>query len=363
MLRIAPLSASTPAGPERAAKETGREGESERGRESDRYTAPVALTILAAKVGTVAWPETLARLPELLASPEHVVWVDFSDASAEENEILTKTFKFHHLAVEDCVSELNHPKLDDYTDYIYLVVHGIAKADKRGEVRTTELDAFLGRNFVVTYHAAGLGGIDEVQKRMLSVPGVMARGADWLLHALMDRLADTFLDIIEKLDEEIDSLERTLFRGGPTSQRMLAEIFALKKDVLHLKRVVHPARDVYGRIARGDYAAVRKEVAPHFRDVYDHIVRVAEMLESFRDVVGSALETYLSVVAQRTNDIVKVLTIFSVATMLSSLLAGIYGMNLKLPLADHPHGFWILVGAMVTMTGALVALFRWRKWL
>ena len=324
----------------------------------------MALTILAAKAGTVAWPETLARLPELLASPDHVVWVDIADATAEENDILTKVFKFHHLAVEDCVSELNHPKLDDYGDYLYLVVHGIAKADQRGDVRTTELDAFLGGNYVLTYRTAGMGGIDDVQKRVLSVPGVMAKGADWLLHALVDKLADTFLDVIEKLDEEIDSLERKLFRGGPTTQRMLAEIFALKKDVLHLKRVVHPARDVYGRIARGDYRVVRTEVAPHFRDVYDHIVRVAEMLESFRDVVTSALETYLSVVAQRTNDIVKVLTIFSVATMLSSLLAGIYGMNFeKIPLAKDPNGFWIMVGLMVVMTGVLIGIFKWRKWL
>ena len=328
-----------------------------------RYTAPV-LTILAAKPGTVAWQESPERLAGLLASPEHVVWVDYENPTAAESESLSKVFQFHHLAIEDAVSELNHPKVDDYGDYIYVVVHGVAKAERRGELKTAEIDCFLGKNFVVTYHGEGLGGVEDVRKRMLSVAGVMAKGPDWLLHALFDRLADTFLDIIEKLDEEIDALERMLFRQNAAPHRVLAEIFALKKDVLQLKRVVHPARDVYGRIARGEYRAVRAEVAPHFRDVYDHIVRVAEMLESFRDVVGSALETHLSVTAQRTNEVVKVLTVTSVIMMTGALVAGIYGMNFtEIPMAKNPNGFWILIGVIGVVSAALLGVFRWRKYL
>ncbi len=323
----------------------------------------VAITIVAAKPGTVAWPETLERLPQLLEMPDHVVWVDFHDATEAENKLLETQFKFHHLAVEDCVSEANHPKVDDYRDYLYVAVHGIAKAEKRGELKTAEIDCFLGKNYVVTYHIEGLGGVEEVRKRMLSVEGAMARGPDWLLHALLDKMADTFLDIIEKLDEEIDSLERKLFRANAAPQKVLGEIFALKKDVLHLKRVVHPARDVYGRIGRGDYKVVRPEVAPHFRDVYDHIVRVAEMLESFRDVVGSALETHLSVTAQRTNEVVKVLTVTSVIMMTLALIAGIYGMNIELPLAKLPSAFWIISGGMLGLAGLLLGVFKWRKYL
>jgi magnesium transporter len=322
------------------------------------------LTILAAKADTVAWPESLERLPLLLASPDHVLWVDFENATATENELLAKLFKFHYLAIEDAVGEQNHPKIDDYGDYVYVVIHGVGQAERRGELKTAELDCFLGRNFVVTYHGEGLHGIEETRKRCLTVPGVMARGADWLLHSLFDKLADTFLDIIEKLDEEIDSLERKLFKQTASSQRVLAEIFALKKDVLQLKRVVHPARDVYGRIARGEYRAVRAEVAPHFRDVYDHIVRVAEMLESFRDVVTSALETHLSVTAQRTNDVVKVLTVTSVIMMTGALIAGVYGMNFKsIPLAEHPQGFWIMLGGIAATSAVLLGLFKWRKYL
>ena len=166
------------------------------------------------------------------------------------------------------------------------------------------------------------------------------------------------------MDEEIDGLERTLFQVHSPPRRVLAEVFGLKKDVLLLKRVVHPARDVYSRIARGDFAGVRKEVAPHFRDVYDHIVRVAEMLESFRDVMTSALETYLSVQSQRTNEIMKVLTVISAILMTTSLMAGIYGMNFHLlPGADASWGFWGMLGMMAAVSAAMFWLFRRQRWI
>jgi magnesium transporter len=321
------------------------------------------ITILVASANAPARTEPVERLEELLASGE-ILWVDFEAPTDDESQLLTSAFHFHPLAVEDTISHLNHPKIDDYESYVYLVVHGIAGSVERGALETAEIDCFLGERYVVTYHDTALTNVQEMRRRCLEVLGFMGRGPDWLLHALLDRLADTFLEIIDQFDEEVDALERTLFATTNPGRRVLARIFALKKDVLHLKRVVHPARDVYGRIARGEFRVVRAEVAPHFRDVYDHILRVSEMLENFRDVITSSLETYLSLLSQRTNDIVKVLTVFSAVLMTTSLFAGIYGMNFKfLPGKDSHYGFWIMTAAMVIASLLLLWIFRRRKWI
>ncbi len=322
------------------------------------------IRLLAARPGHTAREEKPERLAELVAGDEYL-WLDLLKPDAAEVKLLTDIFKVHPLAIEDTLAHLNHPKIDDYGEYLYLVVHGISKSEVRGQLETAEIDCFLGRRWVVTVHDGAMKNIEEMTRRCLQTDGALGRGPDWLLHSILDRLADTFLDMIDELDEELDSLERRLFHTSHSPPRkVVAEVFALKKDILHLKRVVHPARDVFGRIARGDYAAVRKEVAPHYRDVYDHILRVAEMLESFRDVLTGAIETYISIQSQRTNEIMKVLTVISAILMTTGLLAGIYGMNFEaLPGKNHPGGFWIMMAAMAAISAIMVAIFRGRKWL
>lgn len=327
------------------------------------YTPPM-IRVVAAAPGAPSREESAERIRALAASPDYV-WVDLQNPTPEEVRGIAETLGFHPLAVEDTLAHVNHPKVDDYREYVYLVVHGIARDEKRGELETAELDCFLGRKYVVTVHDGTMSNLEEMRKRCLQTDGALGRGPDWLLHSILDRLTDTFLDRIDRFDEELDDLERRLFhtRHSPP-RRMLAEIFAIRKDILKLKRVVHPARDVYGRIARGEYAVVRPEVAPHFRDVYDHVVRVADMLESFRDVLTSAVETHLSVVSQRTNEIMKVLTVISAILMTTGLLAGIYGMNFEaLPGKSQPGGFWWMIGLMAAVSGLMVLLFKRQRWL
>ncbi len=313
--------------------------------------------------GAASRAVAVGDIERMLAEPG-VLWVDLQDPTEEETKILSHVFKFHPLAIEDCVSEANHAKVDDYRDYVYLVAHALKPAAKDGKLGVEEVDCFLGKRYVVTYHKDAVRAIDDTRRRCGEIPGA-ARSADMIVHEVMDRMVDTFVRHIEELDLRVDELEHRLFRRAHLVPRsVINDIFALKKEVLQIKRLVNPLREVMTRFSRGEFAVVGDEAKPHFRDVYDHVYRVADLVESFRDVVTSALETYLTVVANRTNEVMKVLTIFSVILMTASLVAGIYGMNFTvLPGKDWAAGFWASLGLMGLLAGVTLLLFRKRKWI
>lgn len=314
------------------------------------------ITTLFARPGQKAVKiESEGDLRRQLESGEGVLWIDLEKPDEHEIKILTNVFQFHQLAIDDCVQESHHPKVDDYGDYIYLVMHGAVAG------ATQELDLFLGKNYVVTHHTVPIRTVEESRKRCLELEGLMGRGADFLLYLILDDLAGSFVRATEELDLQLAELETKVFKKP--SNRSLAEIFAIKKNILALRRVVIPQREVLTRLSRSEFKVVSKEAQIYFRDVYDHAYRVAELTESMRDLVTTALETYLTVVSNRTNEIVKVLTVMSIILMSLSLLAGIYGMNVPLPLATWGGAFGVIVAVMATLAGGLYLFFRTRKWL
>jgi len=228
-------------------------------------------------------------------------------------------------------------------------------------IRLQEVDAFLGEHFLVTYHASATAAIDQVPKKCSAVERLMGRGPDRVLAEILDAVAEEYMTVMERLDAEIDTLEDRLFLHA--SKPALREIFSLKKNVLHLRRVVTPQREVLNRLARAEHKAVSKEETIYFRDVYDHIYRVAGMLESIRDVLSSSLKVYLTVVANRTNEVMKVLPVLSIILMTASFLAGLHGMNVHLPGAESKASFYILLGVMATFSCALLIFIRRRRWI
>jgi magnesium transporter len=309
------------------------------------------------------------------------LWVDFESPTEDDRRALQSLFAFHRLALEDCFAHSHHPRLHDYGDYVYLVVHAIAEqpqpeparpepkptqlADElpppRRSVKTAEIDAFLGTNYLVTWHDADIPAVAQVRQRVLELPSLTARGADRVLAELLDEIAEGYVDVVERLNEAIDVLEGKLFRRVGASA--LREIFSMKKDVVHLRRVCGPQREVVNRLARGEFRVVSKEESLFFRDVYDHVYRTTEMLESLRDVLTSALEVYLTITANRTNEIMKVLTIFSIVIMSASLVAGIYGMNVDLPRIGGMADFFVILVVMAAIAAVSIAWFRRRRWI
>jgi magnesium transporter len=306
------------------------------------------------------------EIVRLRATGVGTLWVDLEAPTDQERGILDRVFKFHKLAIENAAALSNHPRIDDYGDYLYLVVHGVVSTGGGGlsgesRVRMQEIDIFLGERYVLTYHAGTDASIEMARKKCVAVEQLMSRGPDRVLAEILDHLAEEYVEVMEKLDDEIDGLEDRLFKHA--SRPALREIFSLKKDVLHLRRVVNPQREVLNRLARSEHKAVSKEETIYFRDVYDHLYRVSEMLESFRDVLAGALEVYLTVVANRTNDVMKVLTVFSIVIMSASFVAGLYGMNVPLPGAEGKGSFWLLLALMSGIAGVLLVFFRKRRWI
>lgn len=266
-----------------------------------------------------------------LQDGEGLLWVDLLDEPVDVCEpILRQTFGFHPLAVDDALEESHVPKVDDWGQYVYVVLHAIVFDDQDGgRVDTQELDLFLGSNYLVTYHEQPIAAVDHTWASVQRDERHLRKGPDHLAYRLADELVAGYMPVVEQIDVAIEQLEDEVFEK-PTSET-LARIFALKRALLHLRRIITPQREVLNKLARDDYAVIDIEARPFFRDVYDHLVRLHDINESLRDLVSGVLDTYLSVINNRMNEIMKTLTIITALFMPISFIAGFFGMNFFQP--------------------------------
>lgn len=258
------------------------------------------------------------------------IWVDVEDPvegpSRLAESILRDVFHFHPLAIEDALAETHVPKIDDWGDYLYLVFHASAIDLRTDDLTLQELDVFLGLNFLVTYHTGKADFLDEDRKAIRHDPrDRMKDGPDHLLFRFLDRAVDQSLKAIEVLDERIDDIQ-DLIIARPSSDSLL-DIFRIKRTAIHLQKTFGPQREVLNKLARDPFKPVKEEHRIYFRDVYDHIVRIHDISESLRDLIAGTLDTYLSVMSNRTNEIMKTLTLVTVMFMPMSFIVGFWGMN------------------------------------
>lgn len=274
------------------------------------------------------WPKS--RIGEAIESKKGTLWVDLEspeDANGREAEdLLSNVFGFHPLAVDDALHESHLPKVDDWGDYIYVVFHGTSIDARAEELKLHELDVFLGPNYIVTYHTEPLTFLDEVRKLIEHDPrGRLQQGPDHLLFRFLDQAVDQSLEVIESLDDRVDRIQNQVIKNPRA--RTLQTIFRLKRAAIRLHRTFGPQREVLSRLARDPCKPVQARHRVYFRDVYDHAMRIHEISESLRDLIAGTLETYLSVLSNRTNDIMKTLTLVTVMFMPMSFLVGFFGMN------------------------------------
>jgi magnesium transporter len=274
------------------------------------------------------WP--VERVREAVDDTRGIVWVDIEDLDSKSNAsaeaLLRDVFQFHPLAIEDALKETHVPKVDDWCEYLYIVFHSIDFDPEAGHVRLHELDIFLGRNYLVTYHTEPLRFLDQDRRNIERDPvNRMRHGADHLLYHFLDLAVAEYLPAIEHLDDAIDDAQEEVFRY-PTPKTLQA-IFRVKRSALRLHRILMPEREVLNRLARDSYDPIDEGHRVYFRDVYDHTVRVLDLTESLRDLISGALDTYLSAISNRTNDIMKTLTIVTVMFLPMSFLSGFFGMN------------------------------------
>lgn len=287
----------------------------------------------------------VAEFPHILKSKKGFLWVDFEGTPPETDEpILHEIFGFHPLAIDDALQESHVPKLDDWIGYLYIVLHAVV-FDQNAEdcVDTRELDIFLGDNYIVTHHDYSISGIERVWGNCMKDDRFWRNGPDYLLYRITDEVVASYMPVVEALDNEIDLAEDLVFQK-PTEE-MLGKIFSLKRAVLHLRRVIGPQREVLNKLARDDYKVIDKPVKVYFRDVYDHLVRLHDLTENIRDLVSGTLDTYLSVINNRMNDIMKTLTVITTFFMPISFITGFFGMNFFQPVTDLHH--WTAMPAFV----------------
>ena len=326
----------------------------------ERPLAAPRILFIAAK-GDVAAEHPLAELPELLKDPESKVWIDLQNTGEAGFDKLAPALTFHPMAVEDCVLDINHPKVDDYRDYLYIALHSARWEDAAEEPVLKEIDVLIGPDYLVTYHEEETRGIERARALLARRGDLLSRGPDHLLYYILDVMVDNYLPIIEMIHTAIDELEeRVLHRPN---RRVLADILRLKRGVAAIRRVVGPQRDTILALTRDEFAGHPPVIRPYLRDVYDRLARVSDLLDSFRDELATVLDIYVSQVSNQLNEVMKVLTAITVVIVPVTLISSIYGMNVHFPGTGTVWGFWASVGLMALTAVGMIAYFRSRRWL
>ncbi len=288
------------------------------------------------------------------------VWIDFQgEDEATVREALAPC-GVHPLVVEDLVMQVNRPKLDNYGDYVYVVVHSARWENTADRPSLREVDMVVGNRWIVTYHDEETRSIAAAQTILPKRPELLAKSPAQLMHFILDVLVDHYVPLVDQLAEEVDQLEEEVFEN--TSPTMHARILRIKRGIGGLRRIVGPQRDTVLSLTRDELASIPAELRPYLRDVYDRLARVSDLLDSFRDESASVLELHLSAVSNRMNEVIKRLTVIATIGLPLTVVTSYYGMNFELPEYKWPHSEWYALGLMIATGFGTWLFLRSRKW-
>lgn len=292
-----------------------------------------------------------------------ILWVDLAAPSIPEGIVLSDTFRFHPLSVEDAMAAVQYPKVEAYDGYLYVVLHGIDFHAGDHRFATHDVDFFIGANYLVTVHDGHSASINDLRDHVTRNPKILGEGPVSLFHRIVDSMVDHYRPEIEKLEDRLDDLEKRIF--GAPDPKLVRRILGEKREVAALRRIVTPQRDVLARLARREFVDISTEMSFRFRDIYDHLVRIADDSMMFQDRITGMLDAHLTNVSNRLNAVMKVLTVLATIVGPPTLVAGIWGMNVPLP--QFPGGpaaqFWWVCGLMLAMVIGMLAAFRRNRWI
>lgn len=316
---------------------------------------------------------SIKELNQYLQQPEGVIWVDLEDPQeAEEETLLISLLDYHPLAIEDCQNgkeEEGHlPKVEDFDDHLFIIfnpVESVVAEDegrKRMEIKTSQVSAFLSKKILVTHHYKPQRSINYAVQMVLKNPMTLGKGPDFLFHLIIDEIVDSYTPILDTLDSAIDAMEDEVFHS-PTQQSMV-EILNMKKNIMTIRRVAVYQREMLNRLSRGEFSLITEDETIYYRNVYDHLVRMSDLADSYRDMVAGLLDAYLSVTSNRLSQVMKVLTIISTIFLPLSFITGFFGMNFRvIPLAEMEWGIGIAALFMLTVAIFMLWVFKMNKWL
>ncbi len=291
-----------------------------------------------------------------------VLWVDMCKPTDEESYILTHDFNFHPLAIEDVISEKPRTKLDDYDRYLFLVFQIVDYVGREEGLKVGEIDLFLSGNSLVTVHYDDHRMYDYLYHRAERDERLMTRGSDFLFHAVIDTVVDNYNATLDILEYEIDQIEDDIL--GEFDEDTLRSIFTLRRDIIQLRRVVIPQKEVVLHLSREQFPQISSRAAVYFSDIHDHLLRIDDLANFHREILSSSLEIYYSSVSTKTNETIKVLTIFTVLFIPPTFLVGLWGMNFThMPELDWRWGYPAALTFILVIILFLFVFFRKKDWI
>ena len=304
----------------------------------------------------------VADISDLREIEDNVVWADVSDPTTRDFEELAEEFGFHHLSIEDCRNEHQRPKVEEYTGYYFMVLYEAELVGPGDRMELRELNIFLGKNYLVTVHSRPIRAIETAKRLWHEWNDRSDLGSGLIAYLLIDAIVDDYLPLLDVISEHMDDLEDSIF--GEWRAEAIQDIFNVKKKLLYLRRAVTPLRDVFNTLLRREQPIFPREIHVYFQDVYDHLIRVADTIDTLRDMLSSTMDAYLSVSGNRMNKIMKRLTSVSTILMSVTLIAGVYGMNFdRMPELKWRYGYVFALLAMVAVGLSLYVYLKKVDWL
>ena len=291
-----------------------------------------------------------------------IVWVDLENPTDEETKaVLEGIFQFHPLAIEDCVTPSPLPKIEDYEDYLFMVMHAV-DYNREDKFATTELDLFLGKEFLVTYHRTDLRSVSTLTERLAKSAGPGPRGPDRLAHSLLDLLVDYYHPMLTELHNELEEIEEIVLSKN-SDDDFVAELLQVRGDFSKLRQIVRPQRDVIDRLSRGDSKFIRSTLLPYFRDLRDNLARLDETVVGYHERLMLAFDIYLNKAAGEANEGIKFLTALTAITLPVMVVGTWYGMNFEgMPELRAKYGYYIALGVVLFFTSITWVYLKRKKW-
>lgn len=316
----------------------------------------------SADSGTILVDPSKEEMEALMTHPDTRIWVDLDGPTEEDLAWLERDFGILHLTIEDIARQGQRAKLEEFDSYDYLVAFDMLYA--ANEITTHEVDFLIGHTFLISSHRGRLASDDARARLDQRLVRVMARGVDYLLYVLLDTLVDRYFPALDALDDAIDQLEDAII-ADPTPA-VLNTIFDMKRNVVQLRKVINPQLESFSRLTSESYGVVQPDNLIYYRDVHDHLIRIFEVVDSYRDQMSSALDAYLSMTSNRMNEVMKRLTVVAAIFLPISFLTGVFGMNFgSQPWVQHDPGwlFWLSVAAMIAITVVQIMFYRRKRWI
>jgi magnesium transporter len=303
-------------------------------------------------------------MQEALTQPDGLLWVYLEAPNElEARQILQDLFNFHPLAIEDCLNTgYQTPKVDDFGSYIFIILHAINGKSGESYLQTNEVNLFIGENYLVTLvQERDLEALTNIWRRLERDERMLQNGSDFLSYGIMDEVIDDYMPLLDRLDDDLEELEDRVLENPLPS--LLARLLEIKHQLIYLRRVISPQREVVNRLSRDEFPMIDRHSRIYYRDIYDQLVRYQDLIETLRDIVGGALDIYLNSTSLRMNEIMKALTIVSTIFLPLSFVAGVYGMNFEyMPELSSPLGYPLVWIVFLLIALGMLYYFKRRGW-